>query len=108
MTKAKELSGGSTEPTTQLGYALAKSGNREQAQATLEELKSFAKNSYVPAYNFAMIYDGLGETEEALGYLEKSFDEREVHMAFIKIDTRWNNLRSEPRFVDLMRRMNFE
>jgi len=50
----------------------------------------------------------LGETEEALGYLEKSFDEREVQISFIKIDTRWNNLRSEPRFIDLMRRMNFE
>jgi len=77
-------------------------------RATLEELKFFAKDNYVPAYNFAMIYNGLGEREEALNYLEKSLQEREVQMKFIKIDTRWNNLRSEPRFIDLMRRMNFE
>ncbi len=55
-----------------------------------------------------MIYNGLGEREEALKYLEKSFQEREVQMAFIKIDTRWDEFRAEPRFVDLMRRMNFE
>jgi len=108
LTKAKELSAGSTEPVMQLGYALAKSGNREQAQATLADLKSLAAKRHVPAYNFAMIYNGLGEKEEALNYLEKSFGEREVQLTFIKVDTRWDNLRSEPRFFDLMRRMNFE
>jgi len=109
LNKAIELSGGkSTEPITQLGYALAKSGNRERAQATLAELKSLAAVNYVPAYSFAIIYNGLGEREEALNYLEKSLQEREVQMSFIKIDTRWDWLRTEPRFVDLMKQMNFE
>jgi TolB-like protein/Flp pilus assembly protein TadD len=108
LNKAIELSGGSTEPATQLGYALAKSGNRQQAQATLAKLKLLAAENYVPAYSFAMIYNGLGEADEALNYLEKSFEEREVQMSFVKIDTRWDEFRSEPRFVDLMRRMNFE
>ena len=108
LTKARELSRGSTEPVTQLGYALAKSGNPKQAQVTLEELKSIAAEKFVPAYNFAMIYNGLGEKDEALNYLEKSFGEREVQMTFIKIDTRWDEFRAEPRFIDLMRRMNFE
>ncbi|CAN5214411.1 hypothetical protein BH20ACI2_BH20ACI2_04000 [soil metagenome] len=108
LTKARELSGGSTEPVTQLGYALAKSGNRERAQATLAELKSLAAGNYVPAHSFAMIYNGLGEREEALNYLEKSFQEREVQMTFIKIDTRWDELRSEPRFIEVMKRMNLQ
>jgi len=108
LTKAKELSAGSTEPVMQLGYALAKSGNREQAQATLADLKSLAAKRHVPAYNFAMIYNGLSEEGEALNYLEKSFEEREVQLTFIKVDTRWDELRAEPRFFDLMRRMNFE
>ncbi len=107
--KAEDLSGGgSTVPVTQLGYALAKSGNRERAQATLAELTSLAAETFVPACSFAMIYNGLGQKEEALNYLEKSFQEREVQLSFIKIDTRWDNLRSEPRFKDLMKRMNFE
>jgi Flp pilus assembly protein TadD len=108
LTKARELSGGSTEPVTQLGYALAKSGNRERAQAILAELNSIAAENYVPAYSFAMIYNGLGEKEEALNYLEKSFGEREVQISFIKVDTRWDELRSEPRFAEIIKRMNLE
>ncbi len=108
LTRAAELSGGSSEPITQLGYALAKSGNREKAQATLEELKSAAKEKYVPVYSFAMIYNGLGEREEALNYLEKSFDEREVQISFIKIDTRRDEFRVEPRFSEIVKLMHLE
>jgi serine/threonine-protein kinase len=108
LTKAREFSRGSTEPVTQLGYALAKSERREQAQAELEELKSTAAKRYVPAYSLAMIYNGLGEKDNALNYLEKSFDEREVQMIFIKVDTRWDEFRIEPRFAEIIKRMNLE
>ncbi|MCA1622783.1 MAG: hypothetical protein LC768_14880 [Acidobacteria bacterium] len=93
--------------TNELG-TLAKSGKREQAQAALEELKSTATKRYVPAHSFAMIYNGLGEREEALNYLEKSFEEREVQLSFIKIDTRWDEFRTAPRFVEIIKRMNLE
>ncbi len=108
LNKARELSSGSTEPIAHLGYALAKSGNREQAQATLAELKSLAAENYVPAYNFAIIYNGLGEKEEALNYLERSFQEREVQISFVKIDTRWDEFRAAPRFIEIIKRMNLQ
>lgn len=101
--KARELSADSPEAITQLGYALAKSGKHEQARATLKELRSIAAEKYVPAYSFAMIHNGLGEEANALKYLEKSFHEREVQMTFIKIDTRWDGLRAEPRFQAMLR-----
>jgi serine/threonine-protein kinase len=107
-TKAIELSGGSPEPTTQLAYALAKSGRSSEAQAALEQLKLTATTKYVPAYNFAVIYNGLGEKEESLNCLEKSFAEREVQISFIKIDTRWDVLRAEPRFASIIKQMNLE
>ncbi len=44
----------------------------------------------------------------ALSYLEKSFDNREVQLTFIKIDTRWDKHRAEGRFVDLIRKMNLQ
>ena len=100
-----EVSGGSNEPITQLGYVLARSGQREQAKATIEELKLAATKGYVPAYSFAMVYNGLGKREEALRYLEKSLQEREVQITFIKIDTRWDDFRADPRFQDLLRRV---
>jgi TolB-like protein/DNA-binding winged helix-turn-helix (wHTH) protein/Flp pilus assembly protein TadD len=106
--KAIEFAGGANEPVTQLGYVLAKSGRREQAQATLEGLKLSATKSYVPAYSFAVIHNGLGEKEEALKYLEKSFQEREVQITFIKIDTRWNEVHDDPRFQNLMQRLGFK
>lgn len=108
LTKAKKIAGGSNEPVTQLGYALAKSGRRSEAQASSKELESFARQNYVPMYFLAIIYCGLGEREKTLNYLETSLAEREVQMTFLKVDTRWDWLRGEPRFVDLMRRMNFE
>ena len=72
----------------------------------LEELKSLAAENHVPAYSFAMVYNGLGERDEALKHLEKSSQEREVQITFIKVDTRWDELRADPRFQDLLRRMN--
>lgn len=106
-TKAKELSG-SIAPIMQLGFSLAKSGRHEQAQATLAELKSLAIQNYVPAYYFAMLYHGLGEREESLNYLEKSFAEREVQLTFLKVDTHWDDLRREPRFQEIMRRVGLD
>jgi TolB-like protein/DNA-binding winged helix-turn-helix (wHTH) protein/Flp pilus assembly protein TadD len=105
LTKARDLSGGSIEPTTQLGYALAKSGRHERAGEVLEELRSRAATDHVPAYSFAMIYNGMGEKVEALQQLERSLQAREVQVTFIKVDTRWDWLRDEPRFRELMRRV---
>ena len=55
-----------------------------------------------------MIHNGLGEKEEALKYLEKSFQEREVQITFIKIDTRWNEVHDDLRFQNLMQRLGFK
>ncbi|MBL8206183.1 MAG: tetratricopeptide repeat protein [Blastocatellia bacterium] len=107
LSTAKQLSGGSTEPLMQLGYALAKAGESAKARATLAELESLTAERQVPAYTFAMIYNGLGETHKALNYLEKSLQEREVQITFIKIDMRWDNLRADPRFQTLLQGVGF-
>jgi len=52
-----------------------------------------------------MIYNGLNEKDQALAYLERSLQEREVQITFIKIDTRWDELRTDPRFQEIMRRV---
>ncbi len=105
--KAAQFSGGNSEAVAQKAYALAKSGNAAEARAVLNELQKTANEKHVPAYNFAIIYNALGETENALAQLEKAYTEKNVLMVFLKADPKWNNLRNEPRFIDLMRRMNF-
>ncbi len=106
--KAGEFSGGNSEAVSLAGYAMAKAERRDEALAMLEELNSRANQRYVPSYNVAMIYNGLGEREEALNQLEKAFKERDARMMLLKVEPKWNNLRSEPRFVEIIKRMNLE
>lgn len=106
--KAGEFSGGNSEAVSLAGYALAESGKSDEARLLLGELKSRSNQRYVPAYNIAMIYNGLSETNEALNRLEKALEDYDARMMLINIDPKWDNLRSEPRFVSLLKRMNFE
>ncbi len=107
-TKAGELSNGNAEAAATVGYSLARSGKTRQAREVLKELEARAATRYVPLYDLAQVYNALGDTEKAIGLLEKAFNDREPLMTFLKVDSKWDNLRSEPRFIELMRRMNFE
>lgn len=106
--KAREMSGVNSQTMAFGGYALAKSGKQVEAQAVLDELLKLSTERYVPPYNLALVYNGLGRRAETLDWLERGLKERDPRMVFLKAEPKWNNLRSEPRFVDLMRRMNFE
>jgi DNA-binding winged helix-turn-helix (wHTH) protein/TolB-like protein/Tfp pilus assembly protein PilF len=106
--KAEEFSGGNSEAVSLAAYALAKGGKRGEALKMLNELKSRSVRRYVPAYNIAMIYNGLNVPDEALNSLETAFQTRDARMILLKVDRKWDNLRSDARFVDLMRRTNFE
>jgi tetratricopeptide (TPR) repeat protein len=103
--KAREFSEVATRPTAFLGYALAKSGRRAEARAELEGLLKSSKERYVSPYNIAMVYNGLGERDETLEWLERGYREREPRMVFLKAEPKWNNLRDDPRFQDLIRRV---
>jgi adenylate cyclase len=106
--KASEFSPAQTASIAYEGYALAKAGRRDEAQTRLNDLLKLTATRPVPATHFALIYNGLGETDKAFEWLEKGFVEHDPKMAFLKVEPKWNNLRNEPRFIELMRRMNFE
>jgi hypothetical protein len=55
-----------------------------------------------------MLYNGLGKTDQAFTSLEKAFEAKDVRLILLKVDPKWDNLRSDPRFADIMKRMNFE
>ena len=105
--KARDLSKVNSESIALVGYSLARSGELTGARDVIEELKQLSQSRYIPPYNFALVYAGLGENAAALDYLEKAFTEKDVRMVFLKIEPKWNQLRAEPRFKDLLRRMNF-
>ena len=104
--KEYELSGANVIPFGV--YALAKSGKRDQARAALKELLKLSETKYVPPYNIALIYNALEMRDNALEWLEKGFQQRDPQMTFLKVEPKWNNLRNEPRFADLMKRMNLQ
>ena len=104
--KAVELSEGDTDPTAGLAHAYAMSGHRANAEKILRDLLENSKTSYVSRYMIATIYAGLGDKDNAFEALEKAYQERSPDLPyFLKIDLRIDNLHSDPRFQDLLRRV---
>jgi eukaryotic-like serine/threonine-protein kinase len=104
--KAAELSGANSHSLASLGYALARSGKQGEARAVLDGLLKLSTERHVSPHNIALVYIGLGEPEEALAWLERAFEQRDGRMVFLKVEPKWNNLRGDPRFQDLLRRLS--
>src|SRR5262245_45867791 len=85
-----------------LGNAYARSGNRTEALKILDQLKELSAQRYVNAYGFALVYLGLGDKEEALRWLEQSYEDRAgSDVGWIRVDALLDPLRSDPRFEAL-------
>jgi Tfp pilus assembly protein PilF len=88
-----------------LGYAYAVAGKRDEAQKILNDLKEQSKQGYVSPKAFAMIYMGLGDKDQAFEWFNKTFEENPYRIAWLKVDPRFDSLRSDSRFDALLRRM---
>jgi TolB-like protein/Tfp pilus assembly protein PilF len=89
-----------------LGNLLGRSGMRDEALKVLTGLKEEVKKRYIPNDGFAVIHLALGNKQEALDYLEKHMlDHAETASAF-GVDPELDDLRSEPRFREMLKRMN--
>ncbi|HJZ13354.1 MAG TPA: tetratricopeptide repeat protein, partial [Acidobacteriota bacterium] len=91
-----------------IGYALARSGRRTEALQMIQKLQETSKKRYVPPYNIAIIYVGLGDWDQAMEWLNRAYEERDGWLVFIKQEMVLRPLRSDPRFQDLLRRVGFE
>ena len=103
LTRATQLDA-SPYPTAYLGYADARSGNKARAQDALHELEQKSHQLYVPRYQVAAVYVGLGEKQKAMECLQQAFSNREEIIAFLKVDPTWDSLRSESSFQSLLHR----
>jgi eukaryotic-like serine/threonine-protein kinase len=86
-------------------YALL--GRRADAQRELDELLALSKHSHVSKYSLATVYAVLGDQSQSLAELEQAYAERSFFLDFLKSDPQMDSLRSQPRFQQLLRRMNF-
>ena len=104
--KAIALSEGNPDYIAELGHLYAVGGKRNEALAKISELKQLSRRRYVSPVGLALIHVGLGDKEQAFEWLEKAYEDRSAALVFLKRENRFDPLRGEPRFQDLLRRMN--
>ena len=97
------VDGENTSDEIYLGYAYAMSGKRDQALAILNKLKT--TSGYVSPAELAILYIGLGDKDRAFQSLERAYIAHDLQMQFLKVDSHYDSVRSDPRFVDLMQRV---
>ena len=97
--------GGSTQAQAELAHAYAISGNKGEALRIVADLQELAKTKYVPPYQIAAIYAGLGDKDQAFSWLEKAYEERSDWLVNVKADQRFDGVHSDPRFAELVRRL---
>jgi len=103
---ALEFSGGNSEALSLAGYVHAISGDRPKAEGSIHKMLERKKERYVPPYNLALVFAGLGEPEAALHWLGQALEDRDVHMPFL-LDHKWDGMRSNAEFQELLSRVGF-
>jgi TolB-like protein/DNA-binding winged helix-turn-helix (wHTH) protein len=105
--EAERYSGENSKSVAFRAYTLGRLGRADDARVLLAKLETEARERYVPPYMFAVIHAGLGEADQAFDWLERAFAVRDVHLAFLPVDVRWDDLRNDPRFAALIERCAF-
>ena len=89
-----------------IGRTLAVAGRKAEAQKTLQALQEIRKRRELEPQYFIPVYIGLGEKDEVFALLEKEYEVRSTGLTGLKVNPFYDSLRSDPRFVDLLRRVH--
>ncbi len=103
--KSVQESGDNVMQNAALGHVYGVAGKKHEAQEILAKLIERSKGDYVSTYDLAIVCAGLGDKEQAFQWLEKAFQERAHYLVHIKWEPRFENLHSDPRFQNLLRRI---
>jgi len=87
-----------------LAHTCARAGHTAEAEAIIEQLREMNKQRYVTPFAFFVAYAGLDRNDEALAALPPALEERNAWMWFVPVDPRFDRLREDPRFAQLMER----
>jgi tetratricopeptide (TPR) repeat protein len=104
---AGRFSGGNSKAIALRGYICAKVGKTKEAHEVLSTLEAVSRERYVPPYATALVHVGLGQHDSALDWLERAYDAHDVHWVFPPVDPKWDPLRADVHFADLLRRCGF-
>ena len=81
------------------------SGKKTEALAAIAKLQELSRRQYVPPYDIALAYVGLGEKDKAFESPEAAFTDHSTEMIDFKVDPMLTSLRTDPRYENLLRRM---
>ncbi len=104
---AVKLSGESTLALGMLGHGLASAGRKEEAQAVLDKLLARSRDEYVSSYWVAAVYNGMKLREQTLEWLRKAVRERSSWLVWVNVEPRFDWLRDDPGFGELLGEMKF-
>jgi tetratricopeptide (TPR) repeat protein len=105
--KARSISMEDPWMEADLGNAYGVAGRQDEAKAVLQDLQRRRATEYISPYFIALVYVGLAEKDLALESLQKAYDDRSALMTWLKVEPKFDSLRSDPRFQDLERRVGF-
>ncbi|MGD2123565.1 MAG: tetratricopeptide repeat protein, partial [Gemmatimonadota bacterium] len=103
--KSVELSGNALWFRAHLAWALGQSGRLHEARTVLSDLKVRREEEYVRASLLAIVCVGSGELDEAMDWLERAYEERDMWMPTFQVDPLFDPLKADPRFVALMEKV---
>ena len=92
------------EASSSLGFAYGMAGKTAEARDILAKLQSLSQRRYIAGVYFAMVYAGLKDNEHAIQHLNEAFQSRHPGLVLIRIDPKFDGLRSDPKFQELTRR----
>ena len=106
--KARAISGNSRSAVA-LAHAYSAAGKKAEAEKILHDLERKLKDTSASPYTMASIYAGLGENDKAFEFLEKAYSEKSFEvLGSLQSDLVLENLRSDPRFQTLLRRIGLK
>lgn len=105
--RAQRFSEGNSKSIAYHAVLLARSGNDAGARAAISALDERSREHFVPPYTIALVHAALGERDRAFEHLRRACDARDVHLAFLPVDCRWDDLRADSRFEALLRQCAF-
>ncbi len=107
-TKARDFSGGNSEAISMIAYAWTRTGDVTKARGLLDQFLALSAQRYIPPYNIAVVYVGLDDRDKCFAWLGKAYQDHDVRLSFLRVDPKWDPVRSDPRFVSILQRIGLE
>jgi len=99
---------GLPRPSSGLAILYARDGRLNDARATMQAVLELSQKQFVSPYGIASYYAVIGDNDRALDWLEKAYSERDGTLVWLKVHPRLDGLRGEPRFRDLLARLQLD